>query len=50
MQRFTCDLYYRFGAFLAPFSVGITTGKHYTKTSSAKLNGKSAKTRNCNKT
>ena len=24
MQRFTCDLYYRFGALLAPVSVGIT--------------------------
>ena len=31
LQRFTCDLYYRFGAFLAPLSVGIITGKHYTK-------------------
>ena len=31
MQRFTCDLYYRFGALLAPISVGIITGKHYTK-------------------
>ena len=28
MQRFTCDLYYRFGALLAPISVGIITGKH----------------------
>ena len=28
MQRFKCDLYYRFGAFLAPVSVGIITGKH----------------------
>ena len=28
MQRFRCDLYYRFGAFLAPVSVGIITGKH----------------------
>ena len=33
MQRFTCDLYYRFGALLAPVSVGIITGKHYTKQS-----------------
>ena len=33
MQRFTCDLYYRFGAFLAPVSVGIITGKHYAKNS-----------------
>ena len=31
MQRFTCDLYYRFGALLAPVSVGIITGKHYEK-------------------
>ena len=31
MQRFTCDLYHRFGAFLAPVSVGIITGKHYAK-------------------
>ena len=28
IQRFTCDLYYRFGALLAPVSVGIITGKH----------------------
>ena len=28
MQRFICDLYYRFGAKLAPVSVGIITGKH----------------------
>ena len=38
MQRFTCDLYYRFGALLAPVSVGIITGKHYTKNSITKLN------------
>ena len=31
MQRFTCDLYYRFGALLAPISVGIITGKHCEK-------------------
>ena len=52
MQRFTCDLYYRFGAFLAPVSVGIITGKH----SGTKLNDRSdngnceSATRNCNKT
>ena len=57
MQRFTCDLYYRFGAFLALVSVGIITGKLYAKTSSTKLNGKSnngncesAETGNCNET
>ena len=33
MQRFTCDLYYRFGALLAPVSVDIITGKHYAKNS-----------------
>ena len=31
MQRFTCDLYYRFGTLLAPVSVGIITGKDYAK-------------------
>ena len=56
MQRFTCDLYYRFGALLAPFSVGIITGKHYAKNSVTKLNDRSDNgncdpaTRNCNKT
>ena len=38
MQRFTCDLYYRFGAMSAPVSVGIITGKHYTKNSITTLN------------
>ena len=38
MQRFTCDLYYQFGTLLAPVSVGIITGKHYTKNSITKLN------------
>ena len=56
MQRFTCDLYYRFGAFLAPVSVGIITGKYYAKNSVTKLNDRSNNgnrdpaTRNCNKT
>ena len=36
-----CDLYYRFGAFLALISVGTITGKHYTKNYSPKLNGRS---------
>ena len=50
MQRFTCDLYYRFGALLAPISVGIITGKHYTKNSITKLNDRTCDpaTRNCN--
>ena len=53
MQRFTCDLYYRFGTLLAPVSVGIITGKHYAKTSVTKLNDRTcdpAKSRNCNQT
>ena len=57
MQRFTCDLYYRFGAFLASVSAGIITGKHYAKNSVTKLNARSnnrncdpAKSRNCNET
>ena len=56
MQRFTCDLYYRFGTLLAPVSVGIITGKHYTKNSITKLNDRSDNgtcnptTRNCNQT
>ena len=29
LQRFTCELYYRFGSFLAPISVGIIMSKHY---------------------
>ena len=29
LQRFTCELYYRFGSFLAPLSVGIVTSRHY---------------------
>ena len=56
MQKFTCDLYYRFGALLAPVSVGIITGKHYAENSITKLNDRSNNgtcdpaTRNCNKT
>ena len=56
MQRFTCDLHYRFGALLAPVSIGIITGKHYTKNSIAKLNDRSNSgtcepaSRNCSQT
>ena len=56
MPRFTCDLYHRFGALLAPVSVGIITGKHYAKNSITKLNDRSnngtydTATRNCNQT
>ena len=50
MQRFTCDLYYRFGALLALVSIGIITGKHYAKNSINKLNDRTCDTatRNCN--
>ena len=56
MQRFTCYLYYQFGALLAPVSIGIITGKHYAKNSITKLNDRSnsgtcdTATRNCNQT
>ena len=48
MQRFTCDLYYRFGALLAPVSVGIITGKHYAKNSITKLNDRSNRSNRSN--
>ena len=52
LQSFTCDLYYRFGALLAPVSVGIITGKHYAKNSITKLNDGNCDpaTRKCIKT
>ena len=57
LQRFTCDLYYRSGALIAPISVSIITGKHYRKNYSPKLNDRadngnceSAETGNYNKT
>ena len=38
LQRATCELYYRFGPFLAPLSVGIITSRHYL--SECNKNGK----------
>ena len=29
LQRFTCELYYRFGSFLAPLKIGIITRRYY---------------------
>ena len=29
LQRFTCELYYRFGSFLAPLSIGMIMSRHY---------------------
>ena len=31
LQRFTCELYYRFGSFLAPLSIGIITSRHHLR-------------------
>ena len=52
MQRFTCNLYYCFGALLALVSIGIITGKHYGKNFLTKLNDRTCDTatRNCNQT
>ena len=52
LQRFTCDLYYRFGALLAPVSARIITFKHYAKKSVTKLNDRTCDpaTRNSNQT
>ena len=29
LPRFTCELYYSFGSFLAPLSPGLITSRHY---------------------
>ena len=29
LQRFTCELYYRLGSFLAPLSIELITSRHY---------------------
>ena len=29
LQRFTCELYYRFGSFLAPLSIGLIMSRRY---------------------
>ena len=57
LQRLTCDLYYSFGALLAPASIAIITGKHYAKNSVTILNGRSnsgncdpTESRNCDQT
>ena len=45
LQRFTCELYYRFGSFLAPLSVGIITSRHYLLSERNKnRNGKQERT------
>ena len=42
LQRFTCELYYRFGSFLAPLSVGLITSRHYL--SKRNKNGETSRT------
>ena len=29
LQRFTCELYYRFGSFFAPLSIAVIASRHY---------------------
>ena len=48
LQRFTCDMYYRFGALLAPVSVAMITGRHYVKNSSAINNDRTTNNRTTN--
>ena len=44
LQRFTCELYYRFGSFLAPLSIGIITSRHYLSERNKTGNGKQERT------
>ena len=37
LQRFTCELYYRFGLFSSPLSDGIITSRHYLRGRTATL-------------
>ena len=39
LQRFTCELYHRFGSFSAPLSVGLITSRHYLSENSNKNGG-----------
>ena len=48
LQRFTCDMYYRFGALLAPVSVAMITGRHYVKNSSTINNDRTTNNRTTN--
>ena len=41
LQRFTCELYYRFGLFLAPVYVELITSRHYLSEHSNKSRGMS---------
>ena len=48
LQRFTCELYYRFGSFLAPSSVWLITSRHYLFECSNKNGGMSEDNRSDN--
>ena len=48
LQRATCELYHRFGSFLAPLSVGIITSRHYLWGRAATPGPKSPSERNKN--
>ena len=39
LQRFSCELYYRFGSFLAPLIVGLIASRHYLSECSNKNGG-----------
>ena len=45
LQRFTCELYYRFGSFLPPLSVGLITSRDYLSEHSNKNGGMSGDNR-----
>ena len=45
LQRFTCELYYRFGSFLAPLSIGIITSRHYLSSERNKNGERTSETR-----
>ena len=49
LQRFTCDLYYRFGYLISPFTVGLITSKHYfSEKNIYNINGDNTKISNSN--
>ena len=39
LQRFTCELYHKFGSFLAPLSVGLITSRDYASELGTKNGG-----------
>ena len=43
LRKFTCNLYFSFGAYLAPVTIGAITLKHYLKTENKEINFDSEK-------